>query len=182
MDEAEKHLRVTVAQDDVESIRGSVNAASTVQVPGHGTFESPVRKVNYVVEDARLGQTTDYDKLTIEIWTNGAVLPQDSLAMANSFTTIEVAGDFFVDGEIYTEMGAGATDWGGDYTISFPETNQIFLTLNTQLLATSGEFDASFIEASSIRISINAFVPEPTTTGFLALGLAVMAFRRRTRS
>jgi len=36
---------------------------------------SPVRRVNYVVEAARLGQITDYDKLTLEVWTNGAVLP-----------------------------------------------------------------------------------------------------------
>jgi DNA-directed RNA polymerase subunit alpha len=43
---------------------------------------SPVRKVNYTVEDARLGQTTDYDKLTIEVWTNGAISPPDAIAMA----------------------------------------------------------------------------------------------------
>jgi DNA-directed RNA polymerase subunit alpha len=43
---------------------------------------SPVRKVNYIVEDARLGQQTDYDKLTLEVWTNGAVTPQDAVALA----------------------------------------------------------------------------------------------------
>ena len=43
---------------------------------------SPVRKVNYIVEDARLGQTTDFDKLTLEVWTNGAVVPQDAVAYA----------------------------------------------------------------------------------------------------
>ena len=43
---------------------------------------SPVRKVNYAVEDARLGQQTDYDKLTLEVWTNGAVSPQDAVALA----------------------------------------------------------------------------------------------------
>jgi len=46
------------------------------------SVHSPVRKVNYTVEDARLGQTTDYDKLSLEVWTNGAVSPQDSVAMA----------------------------------------------------------------------------------------------------
>jgi DNA-directed RNA polymerase subunit alpha len=34
------------------------------------------------VEDARLGQTTDYDKLTLEVWSNGAVTPQDSVGLA----------------------------------------------------------------------------------------------------
>ena len=43
------------------------------------SVHSPVRKVNYYVEAARLGQVTDYDKLTIEIWTNGSITPQDSL-------------------------------------------------------------------------------------------------------
>jgi DNA-directed RNA polymerase subunit alpha len=46
------------------------------------SIHSPVRRVNYRVEDARLGQTTDYDKLILEIWTNGAVLPQDAVGLA----------------------------------------------------------------------------------------------------
>ena len=46
------------------------------------SVHSPVRKVNYYVEAARLGQVTDYDKLTIEIWTNGAITPQDALGLA----------------------------------------------------------------------------------------------------
>jgi DNA-directed RNA polymerase subunit alpha len=47
------------------------------------SVHSPVRKVNYTVEDARLGQTTDYDRLTIEIWTNGAVTPQNALGLGS---------------------------------------------------------------------------------------------------
>ncbi len=43
---------------------------------------SPIRKVNYVVSQARVGQITDYDKLTMEIWTDGSVLPEDALAFA----------------------------------------------------------------------------------------------------
>src|SRR5882724_6192402 len=46
------------------------------------SVHSPVRKVNYLVEAARLGQITDYDKLTLEIWTNGTVLPADALGLA----------------------------------------------------------------------------------------------------
>ncbi len=40
---------------------------------------SPVRKVNYVVTNARVGQRTDYDKLTIEVWTNGSITPEDAI-------------------------------------------------------------------------------------------------------
>jgi DNA-directed RNA polymerase subunit alpha len=46
------------------------------------SVHSPVRKVNFSVEAARLGQMTDYDKLTIEVWTNGAISPQDSVGQA----------------------------------------------------------------------------------------------------
>jgi len=43
---------------------------------------SPIQKVNYHVENARVGQRTDYDKLTLEIWTNGTMQPDDALAFA----------------------------------------------------------------------------------------------------
>jgi DNA-directed RNA polymerase subunit alpha len=43
---------------------------------------SPIRKVNYTVQNARVGQITDYDKLILEVWTNGAVAPSDALAFA----------------------------------------------------------------------------------------------------
>ena len=46
------------------------------------SVHSPVRKVNFQVEAARLGQMTDYDKLTLEVWTNGAVSPQDAIGYA----------------------------------------------------------------------------------------------------
>jgi DNA-directed RNA polymerase subunit alpha len=43
---------------------------------------SPVRKVNYQVTNARVGQVTDYDKLSLEVWTDGSVSPQDAVAYA----------------------------------------------------------------------------------------------------
>jgi len=43
---------------------------------------SPVRKVSYTVSQARVGQITDYDKLTLEIWCDGSVKPEDALAYA----------------------------------------------------------------------------------------------------
>jgi DNA-directed RNA polymerase subunit alpha len=46
------------------------------------SVHSPVRKVNYTVESARLGQDTDYDKLTIEVWTNGSVKPDNAVGLA----------------------------------------------------------------------------------------------------
>jgi DNA-directed RNA polymerase subunit alpha len=43
---------------------------------------SPISRVNYRVTNARVGQRTDYDRLTMEVWTNGAVLPENALALA----------------------------------------------------------------------------------------------------
>ena len=45
------------------------------------SVHSPVKKVNYLVEAARLGQTTDYDKLTVDVWTNGSVTPRDAVSL-----------------------------------------------------------------------------------------------------
>ncbi len=46
------------------------------------SVHSPVRKVNYTVDAARLGQMTDYDKLNLEVWTNGAVTAADAVGLA----------------------------------------------------------------------------------------------------
>lgn len=70
------------------------------------SVHSPVKKVNYVVEAARIGQTTDYDKLTLEVWTNGAVTARDAVSLAAKlvrdhftiFVGIDEAGDQPFDG------------------------------------------------------------------------------------
>ena len=43
---------------------------------------SPIKRVTYVVGNARVGQKTDYDKLTLEVWTDGSILPEDAVAYA----------------------------------------------------------------------------------------------------
>ncbi|MBQ9365320.1 MAG: DNA-directed RNA polymerase subunit alpha [Schwartzia sp.] len=45
---------------------------------------SPVVRVNYSVADTRVGQATDYDKLTIEVWTDGSIRPEEALSRAAS--------------------------------------------------------------------------------------------------
>src|SRR5262245_5296053 len=65
------------------------------------SVHSPVKKVNYLVEAARLGQTTDSDKLTIDVWTNGSVTARDAVSLAaklirdhlNIFINLEDAGE-----------------------------------------------------------------------------------------
>ena len=48
---------------------------------------TPVKKVNYTVEDTRVGQITDYDKLTLEIWTNGTLKPEEAISSAAKILT-----------------------------------------------------------------------------------------------
>ncbi len=47
------------------------------------SVHSPVKKVNYLVEAARLGQTTDYEKVTLDVWTNGSITPRDAVSLAS---------------------------------------------------------------------------------------------------
>jgi len=72
------------------------------------SVHSPVRKVNYLVEAARLGQITDYDKLTIEIWTNGTILPADSLGLSAKLLKDHM--NIFINFEEEMEAGHDSLD------------------------------------------------------------------------
>ena len=69
---------------------------------------SPAKKVNYTVEDARLGQTTDYDKLTLDVWTNGALGPADAVALASKLIKDHLA--IFINFEETEESGEKEVD------------------------------------------------------------------------
>ncbi|MBX3250658.1 MAG: DNA-directed RNA polymerase subunit alpha [Myxococcales bacterium] len=74
-------LTINVGRGYVPAERNKTPGMSIGTIPIDALF-SPVRKVNYTVTNARVGQQTDYDKLTLEVWTNGAVHPQDAVAFA----------------------------------------------------------------------------------------------------
>ena len=59
------------------------------------SVHSPIKKVNYVVEAARLGQTTDYDKLTLQVWTDGTVSARDAVSFGASLVRDHL--DIFID-------------------------------------------------------------------------------------
>ena len=69
------------------------------------SFFSPVRKVNFAVENTRVGQMTDYDRLIMEIWTNGAMNPKEALLTAAHILQkhLEIFASF---GELPAEEGA----------------------------------------------------------------------------
>ena len=56
---------------------------------------TPVKKVNYAVENTRVGQRVDYDKLTIEVWTDGSLKPYEALSLAAKVMTSHL--DLFID-------------------------------------------------------------------------------------
>lgn len=67
---------------------------------------SPIKRVNFHVENARVGRMTDYDKLTLEIWTDGTITPRDALSTAASIMRDHL--DIFINAEERTEMRAEA--------------------------------------------------------------------------
>ena len=79
------HLHMNVA---IKNGRGYVPASENKTddmpigvIPVDSLF-SPIKKVNYQVESARVGKRDDYDKLTLEIWTDGSITPNDALSFA----------------------------------------------------------------------------------------------------
>ncbi|HEY6137500.1 MAG TPA: DNA-directed RNA polymerase subunit alpha [Thermoanaerobaculia bacterium] len=69
------------------------------------SIHSPVRRVNYHVEGARVGQMTDYDKLVLEVWTNGAVSPQEAVSLA-----AELLGDHLRIFSAFETKGEGVAE------------------------------------------------------------------------
>ncbi|MCR4398501.1 MAG: DNA-directed RNA polymerase subunit alpha [Firmicutes bacterium] len=105
----------------VEKGRGYVSAERNKRpdqpigvIPVDSVF-TPVKRVNYTVEDTRVGQVTNYDKLTLEVWTNGAVRPDEAVGMAARILTDHLS--LFVgltresgDMEIMVEKEGGEVD------------------------------------------------------------------------
>jgi DNA-directed RNA polymerase subunit alpha len=74
-------MTVRMGKGYVPAERNLEEGAPIGTIPIDAIF-SPVKKVNFTVTNARVGQQTDYDRLSLEIWTDGAILPADSLAYA----------------------------------------------------------------------------------------------------
>jgi DNA-directed RNA polymerase subunit alpha len=77
----EMDLVIRSGRGYVTAERNKEEGAPVGTIPLDAAF-SPIRKVNYAVTNARVGQRTDYDRLTIEVWTDGSVRPEDAMAYA----------------------------------------------------------------------------------------------------
>jgi len=76
-------MEITVAKGRgyVSSERNKKSEHIIGVIPVDSSF-TPVRKVNYNVENTRVGQITDYDKLTIEVWTDGSIRPDEAVSIS----------------------------------------------------------------------------------------------------
>jgi DNA-directed RNA polymerase subunit alpha len=77
---------------------------------------SPIVKVNYVVSNARVGQITDYDKLTLEVWTDGSITPEDAVAVAAKILKEQLT--IFINFEEGREESGGEEEKTGEDQIN----------------------------------------------------------------
>ena len=71
---------------------------------------SPIKRVNYRITNARVGQKTDYDKLTMEIWTDGSVSPEDTVAFAAKILKEQMNVFINFDEDLEPELAEKITD------------------------------------------------------------------------
>jgi len=79
------HLQMTLTLDKnrgyVTAERNKTGNMPIGVIPMDSIF-TPIQKVNYLVEDTRVGQITDYDRLTLEVWTDGSIMPDEAISVA----------------------------------------------------------------------------------------------------
>ena len=79
-------------------------------------MHSPIKKVNFIASNARVGQVTDYDKLTMEVWTNGSITPTDAVGIAAKILKDQLSVFIGFEEEAFEEMESPA-DAGGEGVI-----------------------------------------------------------------
>jgi DNA-directed RNA polymerase subunit alpha len=77
----EAELTIMVGKGYVPANQNKLEDAPLGTIPVDAIF-SPIKRVRYIVTNARVGQRTDYDRLTMEVWTDGSVFPEDAVAYA----------------------------------------------------------------------------------------------------
>jgi DNA-directed RNA polymerase subunit alpha len=149
------------------------------------SVHSPVKKVNYFVENARVGQATDYEKLTVEVWSNGAVTPRDAVGLAaklmKDHLTIFINIEDEEEGEDETPVELSEHDreaWSEKLTKSVDEMElsvRSYNCLKNANIRTIGELvqktEAEMLKTKNFgRKSLNE-IKEILTTMGLSLGM-----------
>ncbi|OGP81637.1 MAG: DNA-directed RNA polymerase subunit alpha [Deltaproteobacteria bacterium RBG_13_65_10] len=101
--ELEMELTLKTGRGYVVAEKNKEENHSIGTIPIDAIF-TPIKKVNYTVTNARVGQQTDYDKLTLEVWTDGSVRPDDAVAFAAKILKDQLT--IFINFEETTEVEA----------------------------------------------------------------------------
>ncbi|MBI3398772.1 MAG: DNA-directed RNA polymerase subunit alpha [Deltaproteobacteria bacterium] len=133
----EAELIVKAGKGYVPAVRNKEENQSIGAIPIDAIF-SPVIRVNYNVSNARVGQRADYDKLTMEVWTTGAVNPQDAVAFAAKILKDQL--NIFIPFEEPEEKEAGEE-----------ETEGKSISLNENLFRMVDEMELSVRSANCLK-------------------------------
>ncbi len=106
-------MKVRSGRGYVPAERNKEEGTAIGVIPIDAIF-SPIRRVNCSVESARVGRMTDYDKLILEIWTDGGIAPQDALSFAS--TLLKKHLTLFGDSPEGGAVGAAAAKGGAEDT------------------------------------------------------------------
>src|SRR5690606_1417683 len=83
-------ITLAKGRGDVPADRNKTPHMPIGVIPVDSIF-TPVRRVNYTVEDTRVGQVTDYDRLILEVWTDGSIKPDEAVSLAAKILTEHLA-------------------------------------------------------------------------------------------
>ena len=107
------HLFMEITLDKgrgyVPAERNKQQMQPTIGVIPVDSIYTPVNKVNYTVENTRVGQITDYDKLSLEVWTNGTITAEEAVSLGAKVLTdhlrlfVDLTGDAYADTSIMVE-------------------------------------------------------------------------------
>jgi DNA-directed RNA polymerase subunit alpha len=128
---------VKVGRGYVPAERNKEESQPVGTIPMDAIF-SPIKKVNYTVTNARVGQITDYDKLTMEVWTDGSINPEEAVAHAAKILKDQLSIFITFEEEEETE-------------ISYPEDEEEKEALNENLLRSVDELELSVRSANCLK-------------------------------
>jgi DNA-directed RNA polymerase subunit alpha len=105
-------LYVNKGRGYVESEMHPIDRTMPVDLVRIDAIYNPVRRANFTVAETRVGQRTDYDRLTVSVETNGTITPEDAIAYAAALAQVHF--QYFVDfGKVPSARGDGALAAGG---------------------------------------------------------------------
>ena len=128
---------VKVGRGYVPAERNKEESQPIGTVPMDSIF-SPIKKVNYTITNARVGQITDYDKLTMEVWTDGSLNPEEAVAHAAKILKDQLSIFITFEEEEEAEM-------------SYSEDEEEKEAFNENLLRSVDEFELSVRSANCLK-------------------------------